>query len=384
MSILEYFEPVSLDKPEDENLLLNQNVLCRNIDIHVPDTNIADLSSYDIVIFGVPEFRACAQKGIEPSTDFVREKLYQLNFFDKKIRILDLGNLKLGNTISDTYYGLRDVLLDILALKIVPIIIGGSQDLTYGITLAFEYLKKNYTLATVDSRIDVAFENFTVIGNKNYLNSIVMDSSFLFEQINLGHQACFANADCNDIYESLFHENMRLGILRNNIRIAEPFLRDSNIVSIDFSCVKYADAPGQLSITPNGFNAEDICQVAHYSGLSENVKVFALFDLANNNDSLKVTASLAAETIWYFINSFAVKPKEFPGLSPEQFMHYIVSFDEDNRITFFKSQLSNRWWCEVPVKEGLPHIIACSEEDYKMASQNLIPDRWLKLFKKLN
>jgi len=383
MTLNDYFEPISLEKPEYGGIL-KQNHFCRNITIHTPDIPIHNLKKFKIALIGVPESRAAFQDGIEDAPDIIRNELYRLNFLEKKINIIDLGNLKRGKEPKDTYYGLRDVILELNSYNILPIIIGGSQDLTYGIFLAFEYFKQPYTFSTIDYQIDVAFETYNKINYQNYLNSIILENKYLFEYINIGQQACFASADNSDLFENLFYENIRLGILRNNIIMSEPYLRDSDIVSIDFSSLKHAEAPGQAIASPNGFNAEDICQMARYAGFGENIKVFGLFDICPIQDHNHVTSSLAAQVIWYFLDGYSIRIDEMPSKNPEEFKKFIISLNDDNTLIFYKSLLTQRWWCEVPVRESKPRIIACSEADYISASKHEIPDRWLKMLKKLN
>ena len=336
MSLNNYFDPVSLDRSENFPLA-TQGLFCQNINIHTPDNPIRDLASFQIAIFGITEARGSFVKGVDLTPDIVREKLYQLSAIEKKPKIIDLGNLKQGKDQKDTYFGLRDVILELLTHNIIPIIIGGSQDLTYGIFLAFEYLQKAYTLTTIDNRIDVAFDSYDKLTFKNYLNSVILENKHLFEYLNIGQQACFASAENSDLFENLFFESIRLGSLRNNLIIAEPYLRDSTIVSIDFSAVRHADAPGQAIASPNGFNAEDICQIARYSGFGENLKALGLFDISPINDNNLTTCTLAAQTIWYFLDGFSIRVNESPAIKPEEFKSFIVSFDEENTLIFYKS-----------------------------------------------
>jgi formiminoglutamase len=383
MSLTDYFEPVSLERSNDFDPA-NQGLFCHNITIHTPDNPIRDLNSFQVAILGVNESRGCPVKGVDLTPDIVREKLYQLSGFEKNIKIIDLGNLRQGKEQKDTYFGLRDVVLELLSYNILPIVIGGSQDITYGIFLAFEYLQKPYTLTTVDNRIDVAFSSYDKITFRNYLNSLILENKFIFEYLNIGQQACFASAENSDLFENLFFESLRLGNLRNNLIIAEPYLRDSTILSIDFSAVRNADAPGQATASPNGFNAEDICQIARYAGFGEGIKVFGLFDISPVLDSNLTTCNLAAQTIWYFLDGYSIRVNENPSANPQEFKRFIVSFDENNTLVFYKSLLTQRWWCEVPAKDAKVYIISCSELDYQKAGNNEIPDRWLKMLKKLN
>jgi formiminoglutamase len=383
MSLNDYFTPVSLEKP-DEQILLNPDLFCRHITIHTPDNPINNINDYKIAILGVPECRASQIPGIELTPDLVRNILYQLRYIEKKPKIIDLGNLKLGKEPSDTYFGLRDVILELLSFNILPVIIGGSQDLTYGLFLAFEYLKQQYTLTTIDCKLDIAFETYEKITFKNYLNSIILENKFLFEYLNLGQQACYSLSENNELFESLFYENIRLGLLRNQIASTEPYLRDSAILSVDFSSIKHADAPGQAFASPNGFNAEDICQMARFAGFGENLKTFGLFDINPENDHNQVTINLAAQVIWYLLDGYAIRVNESPTKNPEEFKKFIVTYDDTNKLIFYKSLITQRWWCEVPSKKAQSLIIACSEDDYINASKSEIPDRWLKILKKLN
>lgn len=384
MSLSEYFDPISLEKP-DEEIFSNKNLFCKHITIHTPDTPLSGISGFQIAIVGVPEYRSSKNPDIANAPDKIREQLYKLNFPDRKISIIDLGNLKLGKEVRDTYFGLRDVILELLSYNVFPVVIGGSQDLTYGMTLAFEALKDKYTLTAIDYKSDLAFETYQKILPGNYLNSIILESNYLFEYINIGHQACFLNIDGSNLFEDLFHETLRLGIVRNNTILSEPYLRDTTILSIDISSIKNADAPGQSVASPNGFSAEEICQMARYAGFGEKLKVLGLFELVPSLDHNNVTAALMAQIVWYFLEGYSFRIHENPESDPEQLKQYIISYDEANTLTFYKSQLTQRWWCEVPTKDpAKPLIISCREEDYLSASREELPDRWMKFFKKMN
>ncbi len=379
----EYFDPVSLEKSEIE-ILPGLGVLCQNISIHTPDNPIGDLSKFKIALIGVPEGRAASFDGIEMAPDIIRDRLYKLNSIHKKPAIIDLGNLKQGKNTKDTYFGLRDVMLELISKNILPVIFGGSQDLTYGMFLAFEYLKQPFTFTTIDNRIDIAFESYDKINYKNYLNSILLENKNIFEYINIGQQACFTSEENAELFENLLYESLRLGNLRNNILSTEPYLRDTNLLSIDFSAIKHADAPAQAVSSPNGFCAEDVCQMARFAGFGENLKAFGLFDICPLFDHNNVTSNLAAQVIWYFLDGFSERLKEKPEENPENFKKFIISLDDKNMLTFFKSQYTQRWWCDVPNAGKPNYIIASSESDYINASNHEIPDRWLKMFKKLN
>lgn len=381
-SILEYFNPVSLDRPAFEEYLLHQQSLCRHIDIHTPD-QMPD-GKYSIALIGLVDDRGSFSSEVSAAADAIRSQLYLLNSFPKKPKIVDLGNLKMGPALSDTYYAIRDICLDLISQDVLPVFFGGTQDATFGMYLAFENLKKKYRLTTIDYRLDCNFENYQNIHFLNYLNQIILNQHYLFELCNIGHQQCFEIPIHSDLLENLFYENIRLGLVRNNVSITEPFLRDSDILSIDISSVKHADAPGQVISSPNGFSAEELCQMARYAGVSDNTKILGIFNYLPTADIGGVTASLIAQIIWYFIEGYTYRLHESPEDQSANFQQFFVTLNEDHHLKFFKSKVSQRWWMEVPTKTEEKVFLACSENDYLQALKNEIPDRWIKVFKRLN
>ena len=46
----------------------------------------------------------------------------------------------------------------------------------------------------------------------------------------------------------------------------------------------------------------------------------------------------------------------------------------EHEPTFYKSQITNRWWMEVPEQKTV--LIACSQDEYQQASNHDIPEPW--------
>ncbi len=175
MDLNDYFDPVSLEKPEFSLFRETYN-FSHSIIINTPDTPIADIGRFDIAIMGVKEDRQAFRKGAAEAPDFIREKLYTLGYVNKKIKIIDLGNLKMTANIRDTYYALRDILGELTARGVVPVIFGGSQDLTYGLTLDFNTAGKFWNLTTLDSKLDFDAGKKPV-SSENYLDVIFRENT---------------------------------------------------------------------------------------------------------------------------------------------------------------------------------------------------------------
>ncbi len=388
MNLNDYFDPVSLEKPT-HNILDNPNAFCRNIAIHTPSFPIQNLEQYKVAIVGVPEHRNSINQGSDQAPDKIRNKLYQLIRTGDKFKIIDLGNMKPGKTPEDTLFGLRDIVNALASLDIITIILGGAHQLTYSACLAWEDMQRRYNLTVVDSHFDFETNPTTeAILAENYLNKIIIPKSHLFSFINLGHQQYFSEASQINWIENNFHHAMRVGTLRTSIRETEPLIRDSHILSIDMRSVRFADSPGYIYPSPNGLNGEEVCQIARYAGTSQNLRVFGIYEVNPLYDPQGISSHLAAQMIWYFIEGINQRTIESLSSDYSGFKKFIIKNNQiDPELVFYKSILTERWWMEIPVIKGKTHepvLIACSEEDYKSASSQLIPERWWKLFRKLN
>jgi len=385
MDLNDYFQPVSIEKP-DHSFLNQENTVGRNITIHTPNNPIGDITPYNIAILGIPEERNSPNKGSAKAPDRIRGKLYQLYRFPPKVKLIDLGNLIPGTSPQDTYFGISDLLFELTNKNIFPILLGGSQDLTYGAYLASEKMKKPMNLVTIDSRIDLSGreDEFT---SQTYLHKI-LTGSYLHDYTNIGHQIYFSDQDDLDFLKKSFFNAIRLGVARSAMSEMEPILRDATMISLDICSIRQSDAPGHFSATPNGFYGEELCKLSMYAGLSDRLSVLGIFEVNPDYDINDQTSHLSAQSLWYFIDGFANKKTEQPRDNAREFREYIVHLNEiDQDLVFYKSIQTNRWWIKTPSlkqQSGFPEFISCSYEDYQKASNQEIPDRWWKAYQKFN
>ena len=146
------------------------------------------------------------------------------------------------------------------------------------------------------------------------------------------------------------------------------------------SSVRQSDAPGTISPSPNGFYGEEICLLARYAGISDNLLLFALFDMDPDVDFREQTAGLAAQVVWFFLEGFSQKQYETPFLDIDngRFTRYHVSVpDIEEDMIFIKSNFTDRWWVELTNTGNENKFIACSHEDYLKANRGEVPERWL-------
>jgi formiminoglutamase len=377
----DYFNPVSIEKPDYENLS-GPAGFSHNITIHTENNTIKDLQKYKIALFGVPDGRNSNNIGSAKGPDIIRERLYRLTRVPGKTRIIDLGNMKKGITFNDTIAGLTDILVLLTEEKIFPVIIGGSSSLVTAIDKCFSLSKIPYTLATIDSRIDFHIEK-KELDSFNYLNNIIYNhKSSINHFINIGYQTYLNDQQAINRLLKRRSELIRIGDVRQAIHLTEPLLRDSDVAVFDISAVRQSDAPGTLSPSANGFYGEEICLLSRYAGISDKLKVFGLFEVNPDFDIRFQTTGLAAQIIWFFLEGFTQKQYEAPAISNTnsgRFIKYHVRItDLEDDLIFIKSNLTDRWWIEIRTENNENLYIACSHEDYLKANRNEVPDRWVK------
>jgi formiminoglutamase len=384
MTLLDFLEPVSLDKPENP-FISGENTFSKSITVHTPNFELKDLSSYDVAIIGVPEDRNSYNKGASLAPDKIRAQLYQLIKINEKIKIIDLGNIIQGNTFNDTYTALKEVLQTLHSKNVIAIILGGTQELTIPVFQTIEALKSNINLTAIDRTIDIVEDSINN-SSETYLSEILFKKRSLFKFCSLGYQLHLTNSSSIDLINKLYYDALRLGEIRSDISMTEPILRDTDIVSFDISSIRQSEAPAFINPSPSGFYSEEACQLARYSGLSERVAIFGLFEVNPKYDANLQTINLAAQIIWYFLDGLSCRKMEYPDSENKNFKTFIVGHsDLDYEITFYKSNISERWWMEVPdpKKDGTV-IVSCSHSDYQKACEQEVPDIWWKSFQKLS
>jgi len=339
----------------------------------------------DLIIIGVGEDRNSIIPGAAKAPDEIRKQLYNLNRIGPRFKILDLGNLKIGHTVNDSYFALRDICEYILENNQTLLVLGGSQDLTFGLTKAYD--GRLFNMATVDPKLDFR-KGIKNINSENYLNLILEKQKNLYSMTTLAYQNYFTDATEIDQFNSFNWDVKRLGQIRYELTSVEPILRDVNVLSFDLNSIRYMDAPGQSIASPNGLYSEEACQIARYAGISDHLQIAGFFNLIPDRDISTCSTRLMAQIVWHFLEGFFYRKPEDPSDDSEDFNQFLVDMSNINMtLVFFQSRLSGRWWMEISDFEDRDrgmYIVPCEEEDYKRASNGDIPDIWWKNIRKLN
>ena len=357
-------------KPLDGSLVgnhLEKNKFGSNIQYHLDQ--IPNLKKTQIAIVGIGE---------EQSNE-VRKALYDMAFPFSKIKVADLGNIR-----KEAIGFITQLLSELVEGDICPVIIGHDGRFTQAQFLAHHAVQPSVSLVEVKERIAYHPDKSELDGY--YLNSILEGEYRLFHFSTLGSQSHFVEEPVYHFLEKNAFDYVRLGKAKANINDLEPFIRDADMMSFHISSIKASDAPAVQFATPSGFFSEEACQISRYAGMNDKLTSIGFYGFLSQFDQNGLTARTVAQLIWYFIDGFNNRQKDFPA-SIDQLMEYIVDIkDHDHQLTFWKSNKTGRWWLQVPAKTKRKlkrhRLIPCSYNDYLETSNGDLPDRLLNAFKR--
>ena len=94
--------------------------------IKVFENELPDVTEADIILIGVNEQRGAGMKEQSDAANVIRKQLYRLNYWHTDITIADIGNIKTGLTLQDTYAALRTAITELIKLEKTVIIIDSA------------------------------------------------------------------------------------------------------------------------------------------------------------------------------------------------------------------------------------------------------------------
>ncbi|MFN5324825.1 MAG: formimidoylglutamase [Bacteroidota bacterium] len=352
-----------------------------------------ELPSSGIALLNVSDYRLSshAAEARDIAADF-RKRLYALHRHEHTINLVDLGTLRVGNSPEDTRFALAEICRDLMVGGLIPVLIGGSQDLTLAMHEAYRPFGRLINMAGIDARFDLGSPE-NPVADDSWLGKIILQQpTFLFNFSNIGYQTHFVGSEQVEFMNRLLFDAYRVGEARTNLSEMEPVIRSSDLISFDISSIKQSDAPGNTNPSPNGLSGEDACQLMLYAGLNDQLSSIGFFEFDGNHDVNGQTSHLAAQMIWYLMEGVSNRMGDFPGQAPESnFTKYHVEAGvASGNLVFLKHNFTSRWWLELPkpVSDDNPDLkrkrfIPCSPKDYQQAMQNEMPERLWRIIQKL-
>lgn len=385
----EFLSPTDLELLNGEETFL-QNQIGNHIKYYQGEE--INLQAFNMAIVGVEDSRGASveNQGCANAPNEIRKQLSKLFLPSKyQFNVVDLGNIIIGESARDTYFALASVVLKCVTNKVVPIILGGSHDLTFGQFLGYQDLQGMINVVNIDAKMNMGSTPDEPLNSNSFLMHLLTHQpNFLFNYSHLGQQTYLNDPNAVDTLESLGFDCFRLGLLQSDIEIAEPIVRDADMVSIDMSCLRMSDAPAHAQASPHGFYGEELCQIAHYAGISDRVSSIGFYEMNPHYDINQQSAQLYAHAIWCFMEGFYCRKNDIPVEKNSNYLHFTVDFaDTGHKLVFWKSNLTGRWWMEMPyqnpkyTREQL--LVPCTFNDYQMACNDELPDKFMRYYTKM-
>lgn len=365
----DFLEPVSLaEQSGDEGY--NDGQLAKHLLIY--EGQLPDITHADVVLVGIRESRG---NGIaetdETAPDPIRRQFYKLNYWHTDVVIADMGNIKTGASIADSYAAVRTVLTELLRMKKKVVLLGGSHDITLAQYFAYRDLQHLIEATCIDACIDLKGESS--IRSENFLMEMLTGEPNLVRHYNhIGFQSYFVHPRMLETMDKLRFDCFRVGIAKENMEEMEPVIRNSHLLSFDISAIKNSDSPASRQ-SPNGFTGEEACMLTRFAGMSNTLSSMGIYGYRPTLDEHELTAKQIAQMLWYFIDGLS-RAKDEPSLDQRDLFNEFHCTLTELDTLFLQSRKTGRWWMQLPNRK----FIACSYADYLQASRNEIPERWLR------
>ncbi len=367
--INDFLAPVLLQDLFGDNSY-NDGQLVKHIAIN--EGELPDVTDTDIILVGVTETRGSGvfSNNIH-AADAIRKQLYQLHYWHKDVTIADIGNIKTGATLNDSYAAVKTVVAELLRHNKTIVILGGSHDVTLAQYFAYKELNKQVEATCIDATINLRGESPE--RSENFLMEMLTGEPNHVKHYNhIGFQSYFVHPRMLETMDKLRFDCYRVGMVKENIEEMEPVIRNTHLLSFDISAIKYSDAPANTNC-PNGLTGEEACILTRYAGMSHSINSFGIYGYQPQNDVDDLTAKQISQMLWYFIDGKSRSKQETLMEDRHNFNEFHCAFTEVDTL-FLQSKKTGRWWMQLPDKK----FIACSYKDYLQASHNEIPERWLR------
>lgn len=369
LHISDFLEPVNLAELSQDQGYKDGQI---GKQINAYEEDFPDLFESDLIIVGCEEERGARRDKNHPSApNAIREQFYQLFYWHKDTRLADAGNIRAGATLNDTYAALKTVIRELTDIGKTVVILGGSHDLTLAQYYAFSDKKQIVEATCVDALIDLDIHSLN--RSDNFLMEMLTgEPNYIHHYNHIGFQSYYVHPHMLETMDKLRFDCFRLGGVKDKIEEMEPVIRNSHFFSFDISAIANAYAPSN-QVSPNGLTGEEACILTRYAGLSQNVGSVGIYGYMPEKDRDQLTARQISHMLWYLIDGKSRGRREAALTDRDFFIEYRTAFAEVE-TTFLQSKRTQRWWMQLPDSK----YIACSYQDYLLASSNEIPERWLR------
>ena len=220
-----YFSPVDIPgKWHDDQI--GAKIVANN-------TAFPEIKRNSCALIYVPEYRGLDNKQKPP----VNQSNFRGIFYDLQIGanwnsiLYDLGDIFPGQDLKDTYFAISQVVSELIKVNVIPIIIGGSQDLLLPLYDAYGKLEQTINICSVNHTLNLGSPDVPINANGYLSHLLLKRPCYLFNHANIGLQVPYSNPKEIELFEKLYFDVCRLGEFNDDFKKAEPHLRNSDMIS---------------------------------------------------------------------------------------------------------------------------------------------------------
>jgi len=280
-------------------------------DIRFGDIVLRDIDQYStaqVVILGCPQDEGISRNRGRPGARFapteIRRDLYRypVTQSHKHLVLMDLGDLKISDTLEKTHELLRQTVRRLIADGKKVIVLGGGNDISYPDCLALSEETSQPLVFNVDRHLDVRADTPRNSGTpyRQLLEEGIIQPC-MFHEFGINS---FANSPRYLEYVLNTGANIHylgdlraagVGMsLRSIIDTADP---DGIFFGFDLDAVRSIEAPGVSDPGPMGFSAREVCEIADVAASDPRTRIIEITEVCPEFDRDRLTSKLAANII---------------------------------------------------------------------------------------
>jgi formiminoglutamase len=373
-TIIDFLEPINIAEISNDegykDTQIGKHIIANTAD------GFPDIDTADIVIIGCGEMRGSNSIFATDAPNIIRSSFYNLFHWHKNVVVADLGNIKLGASLQDTYAAIKTVIQELHSQQKKVVIIGGSHDCTLAQYAAYAADEKIIEATCVDAKIDLNMDS--ILPEDNFLMEMLTGlPNFIKHYNHIGFQSYFVHPTMLETIDKLRFDCFRVGRVKEIMEEMEPAIRNSHLFSFDIAAIQHAHAPANAT-SPNGFTGEEACVLMQYAGMSTNLNSIGIYGYIPIKDSHELTAKQISHMLWYYMDGLYKAKQEYSITERAYFNEFYTQFAEVETL-FLQSKTTGRWWMQLPNNE----IVACTKADYIIASNNDMSERYLRAVERM-
>jgi formiminoglutamase len=310
-----------ITKRPDTNLIFRKN---DPNDVRMGEivlTKIEDYEASEIIILGCPQDEGVGRNGGRTGAalapDAIRAQFYKLTNFAIKVRIFDIGDTIIQNTLEETHEIHTQIVKQILKDGKKIIVLGGGNDISYadGRAMAEVFGCENWLGVNIDAHFDVRADfppnsgtPYRQLLEENFIKPQNFCEFAWQEQVNSPlyfnylEQKGVKLISLEKVRRTLNSNRQNLYLLLQTL-IAESEEERKIFFGFDTDSVRAADAPGVSAPSPVGLTANEFIESARFAGENKQTQIIEFTEVNPNYDIDNRTVKLVAIAMHLFCSA---------------------------------------------------------------------------------